>query len=989
MNPNSLSNDPHSSSQLKEESFSTFSLLQDFPSLDDETKFRQWLLERISTLAGRFSLCGLALLYCFARIILTYNFGAVDNATSAQTYGGVVSTILWAVLVIIVAFLPPTCKAAASAIRYFLYAFSIIGIVYNGFILKMNVTFSIGLFGLILSVLPFTFKYMLPFFITSILSLVITAASSTDKHESHKAIGDMFMFILLVVVIWEREYLLRRRWAAEQRRGPAILAAQRNATHDVRNALQEVLAIVELGSKETKESMLDNLKETKDNTVLRVRTILSRITNRLETSLRDGRNVVMDELSRLNPEIQPCSLSTIVCSDFALDPLVSVDVAADFPATVETDAEWLRTCLLNLVDNAKKHGPSGGKILVSLHWVATHGRIRVEVQDQGEGPTPAKARDIWRGQGRAGGIGIRAIMSYVDGLGGKYGNKGSTFFIEVPGGMTEKLHKMSTWTLAFVSAKAESIFVRDSHETSVWDIMTAGFYCTIIAIFYFLSAHSTDNLNNSNAFLFTGALIGLLWIFAFASIHFAKSRPVLRWWARILLCVIIVAIDLYLSLNVISLQLGAQYIYWGGNLTFSLDDTLQMKYMPGLALIALAITCAAPTLNIPIFMHMTCVFFILFINRLMVTIAAFWISYGYFFARSIHIGFIILSFRWVYKNEVLRRKKYVANFQKDALKRDYAIIELSARARAEEVQRESDRHATHQVSRCFETLLTAALKMAELSSSRQEQLIKPRQFSYQTLPSANSSKSDAYDKRFLQIFDKILEAKEHFVAMQIRTSHEVVSSTQNMNETLRIHGSQDEEEKGDEKDEKDEKNGVISQQQIVVNRCPEKSIPKILVVDDNTFCCEFIASQIRNLLGRETKCRVDCVGESTKTILNYMLSDHSIEYDLVLMDMQMPENSKSPYPMEEAGIMVTRKYKLERPNSKSKFLLLSGLGRDPYVVAKCKDAGFSPPFALGKPFDTKEMQCVLDNMYATGGHRSTGVEEEEEEAQQEEKKDIE
>ena len=89
--------------------------------------------------------------------------------------------------------------------------------------------------------------------------------------------------------------------------------------------------------------------------------------------------------------------------------------------------------VLNLVHNAKKHGPKGCPVKVSLTWITETNNIRIAVTDQGVGPTPARSRQIWRGKGRKGGIGIDAIRSYVDGLGGTYGNDASTFWIQVPG----------------------------------------------------------------------------------------------------------------------------------------------------------------------------------------------------------------------------------------------------------------------------------------------------------------------------------------------------------------------------------------------------------------------------------------------------------------------------------------------------------------------------------------------------------------------------
>ena len=249
--------------------------------------------------------------------------------------------------------------------------------------------------------------------------------------------------LTLIYSFWEKEYLLRQLWIAERRRVPAILAAQRNANHDVRNVLQEILAIVEIGSSQPELLALLGIEEddkgsgkevgvgegerkivvdkqklaqrvdpetdqrgagetknaattsntnttnstststttstttatttpfhhfppqhffppqhshhdqgnkkanttttTTDPTVLRVRTAISRMTNRLETSLRDGRNVVMDELSRLVPEISPTTLGKIIYEDYVLDPLVVMEISAEFPETVETDSAWLRT----------------------------------------------------------------------------------------------------------------------------------------------------------------------------------------------------------------------------------------------------------------------------------------------------------------------------------------------------------------------------------------------------------------------------------------------------------------------------------------------------------------------------------------------------------------------------------------------------------------------------------------------------------------------
>lgn len=401
-------------------------------------------------------------------------------------------------------------------------------------------------------------------------------------------------------------------------------------------------------------------------------------------------------------------------------------------------------------------------------------------------------------------------------------------------------------------------------------------------------------------------------------------------------------------------------------------------------------------------------------------------------ASGIHVIVVVVGYICVWKLEKARRLLYVSNFKKDDLKRSLNLMELSSKARVEEVQREASRNAAHRVSSCFNTLLTASLQMHKIAC-----------------------KSDKRKNGTVALcFDKIQEARDDFIALQQLVSHEHqekirASSDKNiMIENVNVvedrnhidvehligralsgnavnFGENDsveskveikveskvetkreitEETKEDRKfidmTFLDSAQGEKTTQKIkpteinllkdnqvearlIKNR---KKIPRVLVVDDNDFCCRFVAMQIREYLGGNEKCRVDGVGKSASHVLEYMLKEDTIEYDLVLMDMSMPGVSvdspiDSPVDspvgtpidssidlgnnvegtLEQAGIWVTRRYKLEKPKSTTKFVCLSGMGRDIGVISRCKDAGFSPPFALGKPFDWNEMKLLLEN----------------------------
>ncbi|MDT7790024.1 MAG: hypothetical protein QOF58_8443, partial [Pseudonocardiales bacterium] len=82
----------------------------------------------------------------------------------------------------------------------------------------------------------------------------------------------------------------------------------------------------------------------------------------------------------------------------------SIDVAGDL--TVFADGERLHQVLVNLVDNAARHGPTGG--LVSVSGSSAGSCVVLEVRDEGPGIAPADRSRIFerftRGE-RAGGGG--------------------------------------------------------------------------------------------------------------------------------------------------------------------------------------------------------------------------------------------------------------------------------------------------------------------------------------------------------------------------------------------------------------------------------------------------------------------------------------------------------------------------------------------------------------------------------------------------------
>ncbi len=110
----------------------------------------------------------------------------------------------------------------------------------------------------------------------------------------------------------------------------------------------------------------------------------------------------MLQLARLDPErsLPECSLVDLgelareVCATqgpAALDKNLDFALEADLPVSVAGTPDWLRILLRNLVDNAIRYTPEGGRVLVSV-LPAANGAAVLRVGDSGPG-IPAEQRD--------------------------------------------------------------------------------------------------------------------------------------------------------------------------------------------------------------------------------------------------------------------------------------------------------------------------------------------------------------------------------------------------------------------------------------------------------------------------------------------------------------------------------------------------------------------------------------------------------------------
>jgi signal transduction histidine kinase len=127
-------------------------------------------------------------------------------------------------------------------------------------------------------------------------------------------------------------------------------------------------------------------------------------------------------------------LEALVRQQAKNDP--SLTIQAPTPVTVRGDPAALERTIVNLLENARQHGPAGGAITVTVDQ--ENGVARLRVSDEGPGPSATAADAVferfWRGDhGHPGsGLGLAIVRATAERHGGTVSVDGSTFTIELP-----------------------------------------------------------------------------------------------------------------------------------------------------------------------------------------------------------------------------------------------------------------------------------------------------------------------------------------------------------------------------------------------------------------------------------------------------------------------------------------------------------------------------------------------------------------------------
>ncbi len=252
------------------------------------------------------------------------------------------------------------------------------------------------------------------------------------------------------VIASVRDVTDRKRAGLERERLMAELQAASRAkdefmavlSHELRTPLAAIQASIDLLLR------LPTLDEPRALSALRIMERNVKLQTRLVNDLLDMSRLVRGKLTL---ERAPIRLGEVVlsaaetCRADAVRAEVALDTRAEAGLWVDADATRIQQMVINLVDNAIKFTPKGGRITVSV--TAKEGRGSVVVEDTGVGIARDRLSDIFEmfHQGEVAarrapglGIGLALVKSIVDLHGSRVWaesdgpGRGSRFIVELP-----------------------------------------------------------------------------------------------------------------------------------------------------------------------------------------------------------------------------------------------------------------------------------------------------------------------------------------------------------------------------------------------------------------------------------------------------------------------------------------------------------------------------------------------------------------------------
>ena len=211
--------------------------------------------------------------------------------------------------------------------------------------------------------------------------------------------------------------------------------------HDLRSPLGNIISSLEVMKSSVEEE--DELLSPVISVAQRSSRRLSRLIDSLLdiSLLEEGKAVLYKTVVSLPPLVQE-AVEEVLPTAEAKGHDLSIDEGDELPK-VDIDVDMIRRVIINLVENAVKYTPSGGKIVITVEDLGD--KVQLGVNDTGSGIDPKDQARIFdkfarverKGRSKGLGLGLAFCRLAVEARGGEIwveseADQGSTFFFSLP-----------------------------------------------------------------------------------------------------------------------------------------------------------------------------------------------------------------------------------------------------------------------------------------------------------------------------------------------------------------------------------------------------------------------------------------------------------------------------------------------------------------------------------------------------------------------------
>ncbi|MFY7997824.1 MAG: tetratricopeptide repeat-containing sensor histidine kinase [Candidatus Kapaibacteriota bacterium] len=216
------------------------------------------------------------------------------------------------------------------------------------------------------------------------------------------------------------------------------------AAHDLKNPLASIRVIASMLQRYGGQLTAEKQHESLERILTVVERMMTIITNLLDINILERREI---QLHILNVDIFP--LVEAAVNQYRA-PAEAKNITLHFinnasESIVSADEQALVQVLDNIISNAVKYSPHGKNVFVCLK--ASTDKVRVEVQDEGEGISPDDMKKLFgkfarlsarpTGGEHSTGLGLSIVKKMVEAMNGRVWcesevGKGATFIVELP-----------------------------------------------------------------------------------------------------------------------------------------------------------------------------------------------------------------------------------------------------------------------------------------------------------------------------------------------------------------------------------------------------------------------------------------------------------------------------------------------------------------------------------------------------------------------------